>query len=87
MQGGPGCASQFGNLYELGPHLVQPDLSLKLNPGAWNFEAGLLFIDQPLGTGFSPAGRCGLSAAAVPPSMSCPHLHVRQGTRGSQKMS
>ena len=56
MQGGPGCASLFGMLYELGPDSVQEDLSLKRNPGAWNFEAGLLFMDQPIGTGFSPAG-------------------------------
>lgn len=56
LQGGPGCASLFGMLYELGPDSVQPDLRLKKNPGAWNFEAGLLFMDQPIGTGFSPAG-------------------------------
>lgn len=56
MQGGPGCASQFGNLYELGPQRVQPDLRLKQNIGAWNFEAGLLFLDQPIGVGFSLAG-------------------------------
>ena len=44
LQGGPGCASMFGMLYELGPDSIQPDLRLKKNPGAWNFEAGLLFI-------------------------------------------
>ena len=56
LQGGPGCASMFGMLYELGPDSVQPDLRLKKNPGAWNFASGLLFMDQPIGTGFSPAG-------------------------------
>ena len=32
-QGGPGCASSFGSLYELGPHLVTPSLELVPNPG------------------------------------------------------
>lgn len=32
-QGGPGCASSFGNLYELGPMLVTPSLELEPNPG------------------------------------------------------
>ncbi len=58
MQGGPGCAGQFGNLYELGPQLVTRNLSLAENEGAWNRRAGLLFIDQPVGTGFSPSATC-----------------------------
>ena len=60
-------------LYELGPDSVQPNLRLKKNPGAWNFEAGLLFMDQPIGTGFSPAGAATLSSCVgfvtwIPPS-------------------
>ncbi|GAB4820079.1 hypothetical protein N2152v2_007125 [Parachlorella kessleri] len=60
LQGGPGCASSFGSLYELGPRLVQPDLTLAPNPGTWNRKAALLFIDQPVGTGFSTAGKRGV---------------------------
>ena len=56
LQGGPGCAGHFGNYYELGPEWVTPNLKLIPNPGAWNRAAGLLFIDQPVGTGFSPSG-------------------------------
>ena len=32
------------------------NLSLEENAGAWNRRAGLLFIDQPVGTGFSVSG-------------------------------
>lgn len=56
LQGGPGCAGQFGNFYELGPQRVNQNLSLEENGGAWNRKAGLLFVDQPVGTGFSPSG-------------------------------
>ncbi|KAK4433875.1 Serine carboxypeptidase-like 50 [Sesamum alatum] len=53
LQGGPGCSSMIANLYELGPWLVNQDLSLAPNPGSWNRIFGLLFLDNPIGTGFS----------------------------------
>ncbi|XP_010926697.1 serine carboxypeptidase-like 50 [Elaeis guineensis] len=56
LQGGPGCSSMLGNLFELGPWLVATDKpTLSSNPAAWNRRFGLLFIDSPLGTGFSTA--------------------------------
>ncbi|XP_027153567.1 serine carboxypeptidase-like 50 [Coffea eugenioides] len=55
LQGGPGCSSMLGNFYELGPWLVSSNVSVKPNPGAWNRIFGLLFIDNPIGTGFSIA--------------------------------
>lgn len=55
LQGGPGCASLFGNFYELGPHTLRGG-KLKPNRWSWNQAHGLLFIDQPLGTGFSKPG-------------------------------
>ena len=42
--------------YELGPQLVTSELELVPNPGAWNRLFGLLFVDQPVGTGYSIAG-------------------------------
>ncbi|CDP00771.1 unnamed protein product [Coffea canephora] len=55
LQGGPGCSSMLGNFYELGPWLVTSNVSVKPNPGAWNRIFGVLFIDNPIGTGFSIA--------------------------------
>ncbi|XP_062111096.1 serine carboxypeptidase-like 50 [Humulus lupulus] len=63
LQGGPGCSSMIGNFYELGPWRVnfnkRPDepLALEPNPGSWNRIFGLLFIDNPIGTGFSVASK------------------------------
>ncbi|KAL3655194.1 hypothetical protein CASFOL_000980 [Castilleja foliolosa] len=56
LQGGPGCSSMLANFYELGPWLVNPDnLTLEPNPGSWNNIFGLLFLDNPIGSGFSIA--------------------------------
>ncbi|KAK9864784.1 hypothetical protein WJX84_011664 [Apatococcus fuscideae] len=52
-----GCASLFGDLYEIGPKAVTSDLVLEPRRGAWNRIFGLLFIDQPIGTGFSVSGQ------------------------------
>eukprot|EP00884_Botryococcus_braunii_P007980 jgi/Botrbrau1/17183/Bobra.0157s0074.1 len=57
LQGGPGASSLMGNFYELiGPQKVTKDLRLRDNPWAWNRHANLLFIEQPLGTGYSVPG-------------------------------
>ncbi|KZV50996.1 serine carboxypeptidase-like 50-like [Dorcoceras hygrometricum] len=55
LQGGPGCSSMIGNFYELGPWRVNQQFSLDPNPGSWNKIFGLLFLDNPIGTGFSIA--------------------------------
>eukprot|EP00268_Persea_americana_P038173 TRINITY_DN37801_c0_g1_i3.p1 TRINITY_DN37801_c0_g1~~TRINITY_DN37801_c0_g1_i3.p1 ORF type:complete len:456 (-),score=85.12 TRINITY_DN37801_c0_g1_i3:633-2000(-) len=61
LQGGPGCSSSLGNFFELGPWRVNSIDStdnaplLKANPGAWNRLFGLLFVDNPIGAGFSIA--------------------------------
>ncbi|CAJ1939581.1 unnamed protein product [Sphenostylis stenocarpa] len=53
LQGGPGCSSMIGNFYELGPWRVTQSLTLQRNPGSWNRIFGLLFLDSPIGSGFS----------------------------------
>ncbi|GAB4828774.1 Serine carboxypeptidase-like 50 [Ancistrocladus abbreviatus] len=58
LQGGPGCSSMLGNFYELGPWRVHPSnesIELERNKGAWNRIFGLVFLDNPIGTGFSIA--------------------------------
>jgi len=53
LTGGPGCSSEMAVFYENGPYTINDDLSLKKNPYSWNNNANLVFIDQPVGTGFS----------------------------------
>ncbi|KEH30863.1 serine carboxypeptidase-like protein [Medicago truncatula] len=55
LQGGPGCSSMIANFYELGPYRVTKSLALEPNRGSWNRIFGLLFLDSPIGTGFSVA--------------------------------
>lgn len=55
LQGGPGCSSMLANLFELGPWLVNQEIKLEPNPSSWNKIFGLLFLDNPIGSGFSIA--------------------------------
>ncbi|KAI6659308.1 Serine carboxypeptidase S10 family member 1-like [Oopsacas minuta] len=54
LTGGPGCASTLALLVENGPFLIDNDNGkLNYNPYGWNSFANLLYVDQPVGTGFS----------------------------------
>ncbi|KAM7278879.1 hypothetical protein ACFE04_006013 [Oxalis oulophora] len=53
LNGGPGCSSELGLFYENGPYKINKDFSLKWNDYGWDQASNILFVDQPLGTGFS----------------------------------
>lgn len=54
MNGGPGSSSMIGLLQENGPCTVNADSnSTTLSPWSWNNEVNMLYIDQPVQTGFS----------------------------------
>ncbi|KAH9689989.1 serine carboxypeptidase-like 18 [Citrus sinensis] len=64
LTGGPGCSAFSGLAYEIGPvnfNTVEYNGSLptlRLNPYSWTkvtTEASILFVDSPVGTGFSYA--------------------------------
>jgi cathepsin A (carboxypeptidase C) len=56
LQGGPGGTAAEAVLNEIGPYRVNPDdLKLIKNEYAFNNFADALFLDNPLGTGFSNA--------------------------------
>ncbi|CAH9072302.1 unnamed protein product [Cuscuta epithymum] len=53
LTGGPGCGSEIALFYENGPFKIQPNLSLILNDYGWDKISNIIFVDQPIGTGFS----------------------------------
>ncbi|PIN08241.1 Serine carboxypeptidases (lysosomal cathepsin A) [Handroanthus impetiginosus] len=55
LNGGPGCSSiGLGLAEEIGPFHVEKDgKTLYLNPYSWTKAANVLFLDSPVGVGFS----------------------------------
>ncbi|KAF8391392.1 hypothetical protein HHK36_023696 [Tetracentron sinense] len=55
LNGGPGCSSVgYGATQEIGPFIVNTNGSgLNFNPHSWNREANMLFLESPVGVGFS----------------------------------
>ncbi|GAB2219357.1 hypothetical protein Drorol1_Dr00006992 [Drosera rotundifolia] len=61
LNGGPGCSGLSSILFDIGPLRIDVEAyngslpSLVLNPHSWTKVANVLFVDQPVGTGFSYA--------------------------------
>lgn len=54
FNGGPGCSSLDGFFYEHGPFEIESDYStLSLRPYRWNSMVNMLYIEAPVGVGFS----------------------------------
>lgn len=57
LQGGPGSSSMYGLLKEHGPFLADVDKNghpfVKHNPYRWSADHNVLYVDNPVGTGFS----------------------------------
>uniref|UniRef100_A0A0N5C9R6 Carboxypeptidase n=1 Tax=Strongyloides papillosus TaxID=174720 RepID=A0A0N5C9R6_STREA len=54
LNGGPGCSSFSGGFEELGPYYINSDnKTLFENVYSWNEKANVLYLESPIGTGFS----------------------------------
>ncbi|RPD76193.1 alpha/beta-hydrolase [Lentinus tigrinus ALCF2SS1-7] len=62
LQGGPGSSGMLGLSTENGPIHVLTNGSWVLNPYSWNTLADTIWIDQPVGTGFSTSDSKGYIA-------------------------
>eukprot|EP01132_Coremiostelium_polycephalum_P000868 gene868-1086_t len=53
LTGGPGASMLLSVFYENGPYKVKADLTTEPNPYSWNKVANVIYVDSPVGTGFS----------------------------------
>ncbi|KAG7383642.1 hypothetical protein PHYBOEH_009848 [Phytophthora boehmeriae] len=53
LTGGPGGSSLLALFAENGPCRIQPDLTTKVHPYSWTYEANVIWLDQPTSVGFS----------------------------------
>ncbi|RDW22792.1 Alpha/Beta hydrolase protein [Yarrowia lipolytica] len=53
LSGGPGCSSMSGLFFENGPSSIGADIKPIKNDFSWNSNASVIFLDQPVGSGFS----------------------------------
>lgn len=54
LNGGPGCSSSTGLLFELGPCAIKNEgKSTEVNKYSWSTHANMIFLDQPVNVGYS----------------------------------
>ncbi|XP_065795253.1 probable serine carboxypeptidase CPVL isoform X3 [Muntiacus reevesi] len=53
LQGGPGGSSMFGLFVEHGPYIVRENMTLGARDFPWTTTFSMLYVDNPVGTGFS----------------------------------
>ena len=89
INGGPGTSSMVGLFQEVGPCSIDADGNVIDNPYSWTNASNLLFIDQPVQTGFSYStttpGYLNPEDGSVVPLKSdeCPPDTVTNGTCGT----
>lgn len=63
LNGGPGCSSMTGLFFELGPSSINgTTLTPVSNPYSWNSNASVIFLEQPVGVGYSYAEKSTVSS-------------------------
>ena len=53
LQGGPGGTSMFGLFNEHGPYVINDNMTLEARLYTWSQKYHVVYIDNPVGTGFS----------------------------------
>ncbi|KAL9023476.1 MAG: hypothetical protein Q9196_007179 [Gyalolechia fulgens] len=66
LNGGPGCSSMTGLTFENGPLQICPSTAVpNANPYSWTKLANVLYIDQPVGTGYSTGDKAPSNIADI----------------------